>query len=208
MTQNRPLVYYWIAQYDDGTCLPQYNPITYLENRFSDIEQDKLIKFGLYPFDKELAEGITKKGIDPVVSIPFLPKYEINLDNDRRLIHYRDVFISHEEYHLCRKCGKEFEFSSTSPKTNSKYSSPICPNCNSHDLFICKSCGKEYQRFEDAKFGMCDCKGHLKRERFTSGQYSREKRWIEYFLGYQTKVKGNNYKTLLKIDERGDSIIT
>jgi len=204
---QRPLVYQWIARYENGTGWSQFDPKTYTENPFSIIEQDKLKKFGLYPLTRELEEGLRKNNIE-TRAIPFLPKYEINIDKNKRLIYYRDVFISHENYHLCKNCNKEYFYGKNSPKLeNTKYSSPICPNCGSHDLFVCKNCKKEFKRFEDAKFQMCDCGAHLNRIRITSGQYSRERRWIEYYLGYQTIVKGANTKFLLKIDERGDSII-
>ena len=205
MTQNT-LVYFWIAHYSDGTSLPQFNPIDYHEYSFNDIEQDKLVKFGLYPFSKDLAMGVRKTG-QSVVSIPILPIYEVNLNDDKRIIHYRDVFISQEEYHFCNNCRKEFKYNKKN-KIESKYSSPICPHCDSHDLFICKNCGHIHKRFEDAKFGMCNkCGAHLKRKRITSGQHHREKRWIEYYLGTQQIVNGSNVKFLLKISENGDCII-
>jgi hypothetical protein len=204
---NRPLVYFWIAHYNDKTSLPQFDPYDYHENAFKDIQKDKLIKFGLYPFTKELADGIYGIGT-AVISIPILPKYEINIINNRRLIHYRDVFISHEDYHLCRRCGREFMYNKNMEKVEgTKYPSPICPHCGSHDLFICKSCGKEWDKFESAPFGMCSCKSHLRHERITSGQYSREKRWIDYFLGYQETIDNKNTKFLLRIKENGDSEI-
>jgi len=204
---NRPLVYFWKAYLVDGSIIPQFDSNTYSENAFSVLEQDKLVKFGLYPFDKKLAKGL-RDGGEEVVSIPFLSEYEINLDNDKRLIYYRDVFISQEEYHLCKKCKKEFKFNSKDSNViESKYQSPICPNCSSHDLFICKACGKEYKRFEDAPYGMCQCGSHLRRERITSGQYNREKRWINYILGYQILIGGINHKMLMCISENGNSKI-
>lgn len=202
MTQT-PLVYFWIAHYSDGNALPQYDPNTFRENSFKDIQHDKLIKFGLYPFNRDLASGVRNTG-QAVINIPILPIYEVNLNSDKRLIYYRDVFISQEEYHFCKKCNKEFRYGSDSPKIESNYSSPICPNCGAHDIFVCKRCKQEYKRFEDAKFGMCECGSHLKRQRVTSGQYNREKRWIEYYLGTQQLVNGTNIKNLLKISERGD----
>jgi len=207
MTQ-RPLVYYWIAQYSNGTALPQYDPYTFRENSFGEIQQDKLIKFGLYPFPRNLVDGIRKKNNDSVVSIPFLPIYEINLNKNKRLIHYRDVFISQETYHRCGKCNKEFSYSpKTSKSLDSVLSSPICPHCGAHDLYICKSCKKIYQRFEDAKRGMCECGSHLNKEVVTSRQYNKERRWIYYYLGYQTLINGINHKVLMRIQENGDSLI-
>jgi len=204
MTQNT-LVYHWIAQYSDGMSLPQYDPNTFRENAFGDIDLNKVIKFGLYPFSKNLAIGVRRTG-QSVVSVPILPIYEVNLDKNKRLIHYRDVYISQESYHLCNKCNKEFTYDTTIQKIDSKYSSPICPNCGAHDLFVCKNkaCGKVHKRFEDAKFGMCECGSHLKRIRITSKQHFREMRWVDYYLGSQTTVNGTNIKFLMKISEKGD----
>jgi len=204
---QRPLVYHWIAHYNNGLGFSQFNPLTYKENSFNDIDQNKLIKFGLYPFTRELANGVKMTGTE-VIALPFLPKYEIEINSDRRLIYYREVYISHEDYHLCKKCGKEFNYSKNTPKVSSKYSSPICPNCSGHDLFVCKSCNISYKRFEEVPGGMCEkCHGHVQREKITSDQYNRERRWIEYMLGYQYNLNGKNIKFLLKIDERGDSLI-
>ena len=153
---TRPLVYFWVAHYNDGTMLYQYDPLDYSENSFSEIDQSKLIKFSLHPFDSEFADSINKdRGRTEVMPLPLLPSYSLKLDNHRRLIYYRDVFISQEEYHLCRNCNREFYFHSQSQTIDSKYPSPICPFCGAHDIFVCKSCGKVYERFEDAPFHMC-----------------------------------------------------
>lgn len=208
MNNQRPLVYGWKAYFNDNTSLPQFNPKNFNENSFGEIEQDRLIKFTLCPFTKELSIGINNNGGN-VVSIPFLPTYEVRLESNKRLIYYRDVFISQEEYHLCRKCGKEYPFDKKTIKmVDSEQTSPICPKCGAHDLFICKSdtCQEIHQRYEDSKFGMCrKCGTHLRREIITSGQYHREKRWITYYLGFQVLINGNNHKVMLKISEHGDS---
>jgi len=214
---NRPLVYHWIAYYDDGIKLPQYNEEC-MENRFIDIDQERLVKFGLYPFSKELAKGVRKIG-DDVVSIEILPSYEIELNKDKRLIYYRDVFISQEEFHICKKCKKEFKYTGIQKhlvkKGVGKYKDeyvPICPHCGAHDYYECKKCQRRFETFDDASQGMCpDCgreHGYLKRIVLTSGSYGREKKWIEYYLGYQILVKGINHKVIFKIKENGDCFIT
>ena len=203
MVTGPALRYYWVAYYNDGTKLSQFDPITFKEYAFSDIDAAKLVKFALYPFTSQQAKNITAKG-NLAISVPILPIIEINLSDGKRLIYYRDVYVSQEEYHFCRACNKEFYFGNNSKTTQSKYSSPICPYCGSHDIYKCKKCGKIFNIFEDARFGMCSCGGHLDRIRLTSGQYVREKRWIEYYVGYQTLVNGINHKVLLKINEQGD----
>jgi hypothetical protein len=56
----RPLVYFWIAEYTDGSALPQFDPETGKENRFSEVDHPKLKRFGWYPFSLKLAQQILK----------------------------------------------------------------------------------------------------------------------------------------------------
>jgi len=201
---QRPLVYMWIAQYSDNTALPQFDPVDFHENSFSDIDQKRLIKFGLYPIPSEISNELIKKGI-AAVSLPFLSKIEINLDKFKRLIYFRRNFISQEEYHICKKCGKEFYVSPSTKHVESKYSSPICPNCGAHDYFRCKSCGRIFNKFEETNNGLCtDCNSELDFLKITSEQLSREKRWTEYYIGYQENVHGVNRKNILKVSENGE----
>jgi len=213
---DRPLVYQWIAHYNDGTSYPQFDTESYEENSFIKIDKDKLIKFGIYPFKKDFAYKVSKK--QSVVSLGFLPIYEINIENEERLIHYRQVFISQETFHICQKCKKEFKFSyAHSFKIKLKDSKlgikmdevcPVCPHCGAKDYYKCNSCGKVLETFNESSFGMCpDCdrsKGYLERKNITSGSHSREKRWIDYYLGKQSTIQGRNVKFILKIKENGD----
>lgn len=217
---NRPLVYYWIAHYNDGTSYLQFNPLTYKENKFEGIDNNRLIKFGLYPFSKKLAEGVSKEG-NKSVSIEFLPNFEINVDGGYRVIYYRDVFISQESFHICKKCRQKFNFSGKPSfiikgkdnKIGIKRDEvcAICPHCNARDYYECKECGRKFETFNDAESGMCpDCgraKGYLKKIKITSGSHSTEKRWIEYYIGKQITVRGTNVKFLMKVQENGNTEI-
>lgn len=215
---NRPLVYHWVAFYNDGTSYHQYNPQTFEINKFIGIDKDKLIKFGLFPFSVDFARNIKQANPEEAIApLEFLPVYEIILNRDERLIYYRDVFISTETYHICKKCGNEFFYNVVNSKIiiekdDSKgyrlEKCPICPNCGAYDYYECKNCHKVFNLFNDADYGMCqDCgreKGYLERISVTSGTYSREKRWIEYYLGKQSTIQGKNIKFILKIKENGD----
>lgn len=199
----RPIVYKWICYYNDGTELHQYTHGQ--PNSFNDINQDKLIKFVLTPFTYEEEKEINKDKIQ-VKSVSFLPTFTLNLIDDRRLIYYRQNFIQTEEFHFCKDCNTEFQYNS-SMEFKSKYPSPICPNCNSHDYFYCSKCDRKYD-FEQTNNGLCPvCKGHLQRNRITSNRSSRERRWTNYIIGYQEKVSGRTSKFLLNIKETGDSEI-
>lgn len=202
---NRALVYMWRAEYQDGTHLCQYDEETFKANKFTDINQNNISKFVMYPFSSYMENGLNSNRVK-VKSIPFLPVYTLNLDKNKRLIYYRDNFISHEDYHRCSQCNKEFKFNLKSI-FKSKYPSPICPHCGAHDYFYCNKCGIKYS-FEDSNRGLCPtCKGHLNQIKLTSRGYSREKRWIEYILGWQITVNGRNVKSLLRVSETGDAII-
>ena len=203
---QRPLVYYWIAYYNDGTKLEQYSPPDYKGKPFTFIDNDKIIKFGIYPFDRDLAERVTKAGTE-ARSIPFLPMYEINLTGNRRVIYYRDCFIQIEDYHICRECGKEFKVGKDTKWLDSRFPSPICPHCGAHDYFYCEKCGKKYT-FEETHIGTCPiCDGYLKNIKITSEQFSRERRWNLYNIGYQQIADNRNIKFILQIDEQGNCTI-
>ena len=208
MINTRPIVYFYRCYYSDGSTQEQYSKERdYKGLKFTDINQDKLIKFGLYPFSQDLAEKVTKVGTE-ARALPFLPEYEIEFDENKRLIYYRQCFISQQEYHICGACKKEFQYSSGVKTLISKYPSPICQNCGAHDDFYCKKCDKSYI-FEDTSNGLCPiCKGHMERRKITSTQYSREKRWNLYIIGYQQLINGSNVKTLLTIDETGNCLVT
>jgi hypothetical protein len=86
------LVYFWVAHYADGNCLPQFNPNTGEEQAFRDIEQNKLVRFGYYPFSEDFANFLKEKGHD--VESRSLPIVEVNIYPPRRLIAYRTRTLS------------------------------------------------------------------------------------------------------------------
>jgi len=201
-------VYNYICYYSDGTIDEQYSKErNYKGLKFTDINQDKLEKFGLYPFSQDLAEKVTKTGTE-ARALPFLPEYEIEFDGNKRLIYYRQCFISQQEYHMCSSCKNEFTYDSNVKTKKSKYPSPICPNCGAYDDFLCKRCDKSYI-FEETANGLCpSCKNHLQRRKKTSTQYSREKRWNTYHIGFQETINDVNKKYILSIDETGNCKVT
>jgi len=201
---SRPLVYMWNAIYNDGSKLPQYDSINGEVKIFDNISINKLIKLDLQPFTKSHEEVFNKDDNIELKSIPFLPSYSILIKDDRRPIYYRDVYISQEQYHLCNECKKEFVYTDKSPRINSKYPSPICPHCGSHDYLYCPKDDKKYV-FEETANGLCPiCKGHLQNHKITSEQHSRERRWIEYIIGAQQTINGKNTQFKLRIDEYGN----
>lgn len=82
------LNYFWIAEYNDKTALPQFDPDTGEEILFSKIDQTKLIKFSWYPFTLDLSSKVPGS-----VSNPLLPKLSISLEKDDKLIAKRRNYI-------------------------------------------------------------------------------------------------------------------
>lgn len=80
---------YWIAVYKDGTGLPQYDPKTGAENRFSEIDQSRLDSFVLRSFDPELALKTQN------LCNPFLPTYTLKLREGEKLEHHRHTTVEY-----------------------------------------------------------------------------------------------------------------
>ena len=88
MLGYRPLVYFWIAEYTDGSALPQFDPETGRENRFSEVDKQKLHRFGWYPFTQKLAQKILEN--EKVRVIPTRnPSYTVTVEKGDRLVAYR-----------------------------------------------------------------------------------------------------------------------
>jgi len=88
MLGYRPLVYFWIAEYTDGSALPQFDPETGRENRFKEVNHGKLHRFGWYPFSLKLAQKILSG--EKVRVIPTRnPSYTLTVEKGDRLVAYR-----------------------------------------------------------------------------------------------------------------------
>ena len=88
MLGYRPLVYFWIAEYSDGSALPQFDPETGKENLFRDVGPLRLKRFGWYPFTPRLAKKIWEA--ENVIVIPTCNKvYAIEIEKGKKLVAYR-----------------------------------------------------------------------------------------------------------------------
>lgn len=88
MLGYRPLVYFWIAEYTDGSALPQFDPETGRENRFSAIDYQKLHRFGWYPFTPKLVQKILEA--EGVVVVPSKNRsYTVALERGDELVAHR-----------------------------------------------------------------------------------------------------------------------
>jgi hypothetical protein len=96
----RPLVYFWIAEYTDGSALPQFDPETGRENKFSEVDQQKLERFGWHPFSVELAQKILETEKTVVVPTRNL-SYMVTVEKGEKLVAYRTNTIKLQ----MQKCG-------------------------------------------------------------------------------------------------------
>ncbi len=101
----RPLTYMWVAEFSDGSCLPQFDPETGKQNKgnpaWAPVKgtgpqaetprtflEKKLVKFGWYPFSAEMATKI------PMIVIPTRnPNHVVELGEGDELVACRRSHI-------------------------------------------------------------------------------------------------------------------
>lgn len=102
--EYNPPFLFWIAHYSDNTSLPQFDPEDGHENKFSDIDQSKLVRFGWYPFTAKLQKLVKPR----VIVNPLLSSYEIELKPSQRLICFRQNKITMGSFRVCN-CGMRWQ---------------------------------------------------------------------------------------------------
>ena len=85
----RPPVYFWVAEYMDGTALSQFDPETGRENLFRNVDLKRLKRFGWYPFSMDLAEKVWEAEGLIVVPSAFKPCV-VDLEAGDRLVAKRE----------------------------------------------------------------------------------------------------------------------
>lgn len=197
----------WVAHYSDNTSLPQYDPYTLETHLFDEVDQDKLIKFGLYPFPPSLARRLREeKGLN-VKSNIFLPKYEVNIDENKRVIGALTTnYIKNTDYIYCPDCKKWMKSSNFSiVDIGGNVKTYKCNICGLQTTWKCKKCGKVYNHIKDTDNWKCtECGTRVTGDRVQFYHDSIQERWREYKLGYQHTINGMNHKTIMKISENGD----
>jgi hypothetical protein len=200
-------VFMWIAHYEDGTSLPQYDPYTLKTHIFDEVEQDKLIKFGLYPFPPTLAKRIREEKGIPTKSNIFLPKYEVNIDDNKRVIGALTTnYVKTTNYIYCPNCEKWLKSSNFKIlDIGNNVKTHKCLKCGAQTYWECPKCGKHFNHLRETDKWMCtECGTKVKGHRLQFYQDSTEERWRVYKLGYQETIKGVNHKTIMEIQESGD----
>lgn len=220
------LVYFWIAFYKDGSCLPQFDVNTGRENKFTDIEQDNLDKFGLFPFNTSLAVNANMAaGFIVAKEVENLPYFLMPLKENQRLISVRRNYIHVYSYQHCDKCGYEWQWMDGHKKgqvgrvklvihndnvvqewKGKKYGLAVCPKCGSYNAIICPDCKdtliNELERADSKEhyFKCPKCNKDFPRYVQTLEDTMR---MLVYLLGYQTTIEGKNIKHIMFINEDG-----
>jgi len=219
------LVYFWIAFYKDGNCLPQFDFETGKANDFKEIDQTKLERFGLYPLNAPLAiKANMAAGFIIAREEEGLPFFVLRLQKDQRLIYARRNSIHVYSYQHCEKCGYEWQWMPTRKDgettevgllihTNhlvqewqgKKFPCAICPKCGSFNAIVCPTCNilvdeiKEPDK-EEHIFKCPKCGTLYPRYIQLRNDIMRK---LIYLLGYQITVEGKNSKQIMFIGEDG-----
>jgi len=89
---SAPLVYMWVAHFEDGRILPQFDFETGVENLYRAVLEypSRIKKLGFYPIPPDLATKIEA----PVLSKP-LPRYEVNIPEGTKPIILKRNYIKY-----------------------------------------------------------------------------------------------------------------
>jgi Zn finger protein HypA/HybF involved in hydrogenase expression len=225
---RHPLVYFWVAFYKDGNCLPQFDVNSGIENSFQTIDQTKVEKFGLFPFSPALVLKVNSAaGVIIAREVENLPYYIMKVEEGQRLINIRRNFIHQFTYQHCAKCGynwqwmmghKEGEIAEFGlpicdnhvvQKVQGKdMGFPKCPKCGAYNSIVCPDCGtliNEMARPDTKEHYFLCPKCNKEHPRYIKILEDNKRRLI-YIMGYQTTVDGKNVKQLMFIGE--DGVIT
>lgn len=226
--QIHPLVYFWIAFYKDGTCLPQFDLETGKMNPFKSIDQSKLEKFGIYPFNAPFSIKVNLAEKSNITrEEEGLPFFIMHIQPTQRLIYVRRNRIHIFTYQHCDKCGYEWQWIPdcedgsktevgllahtnhiTQNWNGKEYNLGQCPKCNSFNAVICTEC-------KDAivnELAVPNQIAHAFRCSKCNKEYPRYIRLFEgnnrdmvYLLGHQTTTEDSkkNVKQIMFIDEDG-----
>jgi hypothetical protein len=217
--EYNPLVYQWVAFYENGRVLPQFNPYTGEEHDWCDIDQDSLVKFGLYPFNAELALILFNRGV--TVHPKNIEAHEVFLDKGMRLIFVRRQFIKKFTFHSCNRCenkwiakeGDEWELIAKTVQNGKEhsYTSYKCPKCEAYNVMVCPGCGLIVNKVKGKEKGTfeyecprCLHDGKPTRHPRYISRHGASTRYTKYLLGYQETTNGRNSKFMITIDDNGN----
>jgi Zn finger protein HypA/HybF involved in hydrogenase expression len=222
---RHPLVFFWVAFYRSGECLPQFDVQTGRENSFQDIDQIKLDKFGLFPFSPTLILKVNAAAGQIVArEAENLPFFIMKLEEGQRLINLRRNFIHMFSYQHCDKCGFDWQWMMGHKEGEiAEVGLPICsnhvvqkvqgkdkgfaqcPKCGVYNSEVCPDCGtliNEMARpITEEHYFLCP-KCNKEHPRYIRNLEDTLRRLI-YIMGYQTTIDNKNVKQLMYIQENG-----
>jgi hypothetical protein len=221
--RNASLVYMWIAQYCDGQVVSQFDFNTGEETLFKNLDQTKIVNFGLCPISQALVIKVNQlQGWEAIKSKLTLPYFLMKLQPDQRLIYVRRNFIREFSYKICTKCEYKWMFmpnhkeemsevglqmhqnSTTQMQDGKPYQLVVCPKCGAFNRIVCE-CGGLINKMKNAKdefyYECPKCKKqHPRLIIFADGTQAE----VKYLLGYQMTINKQNVKHIMYIDERGE----
>lgn len=87
---SKPILHlFWIAEYQDGQALPQFNPDTGAEHLFKEVDHSKLKRFGWYAFPRNLANKVAYAAHNPC-----LTSYTVDIPPGATLVAHRTTSIT------------------------------------------------------------------------------------------------------------------
>lgn len=201
-------VYMWIAHYDNGTSLPQYDPYTLKSFTFDDVDKERVVKFGWYPFPTQLAKRLREEKNLPVKANVFLPKYEVEIDKNKRVIGALTTnFQEQKSYVKCPECNSVNEKKNVKIiNMGGKVYTPQCPNCGTRAYWKCPKCNRKFAHIEKYRCPDCDVMLNA-RDAPKFETFTKTERWRIYKLGYQETINNKNYKTIMHIYDDGHVIL-
>lgn len=237
MTSNvipeKTVPYMWIAFYNDGTCLPQFDPDIGQQHFFKEVDQNRIDKFGLFPIPQRLADKLGGQ----YYSNPLLPHHILRLKPNQRLIGgIRRESQSMFKYSKCLKCGFEWQwmvgkedgsigdsglqrfgsekyyYSLKQPNGKITYE-VICPKCGVRNDLDCPDCHKQWNKIEDEetkqlsrdkKKYYIECSQCKKRKEWRTLYLDGQAMREIYLLGWQQTIPdGTNKKMIMFIFNDG-----
>jgi hypothetical protein len=206
-----PQVFFWIAEYIDGSIVSQFDLDDGQEILYKTVDQSRLRSLGWYPVTPKLA-SLVKDQVLRVV--PFLPHYRVMLGPNRRPICHRQQHLHLVEAYLCLKCGCRWlvddkpnmlglsysrKIVEAVDQAGSRYRSPVCPFCEAFTVYVCPNCKTSRSRpfMKPADPWIClECGQDLPDQ---TTLISFEERHTFYVLGYEEAGQ----KHTMRIDENG-----
>lgn len=96
---------FWIAEYQDGQALPQFDPDTGEEHLFKEVDQSNLKRFGWYAFPRNLANKVAYAAHNPC-----LASYTVDIPPGAALVAHRTTSITFSPKELTVKHHEADEY--------------------------------------------------------------------------------------------------